>query len=119
MSLERIKFEGYFASDTTEVWTTFGLNHKSQESPPRREGCMLNQIEQFILHDGQSPFIPKVTEESFDDEMDDDGDVPDWSPHYAWSWKEDETWRYADFSVDISRGKYTSLDMDITDLIPM
>ena len=41
MSLERIKLVGYFTTDTTEAWSTFGGEEDVFVCPPRQDGCLL------------------------------------------------------------------------------
>jgi hypothetical protein len=72
----------------------------------------MDRIEHFIVNGSPSPFTPKDPEDRPEDDVQDIGTsyeyIPDWTPHYSWSWEEDETWSWDISVVDIMPGTYTS-----------
>ncbi|KAH6668389.1 hypothetical protein B0J14DRAFT_566920 [Halenospora varia] len=98
MSLESVKLNGYFTTDTNKTWTTRGK--KNDFICPRRNGCLLSRIENFIIHGGPCLFTYK-TSKSHEVDIEASRDERALVPERSWTWEEDDTWRFAAFLINI------------------
>jgi hypothetical protein len=103
MSLKRIKLIGRFTTDTNEAWSTCSGGEDVFACLPRQDGCLLSQIEHFIIHGGLCPFTLRKSERLYDVDMDASHNEGPWIPKHSWAWEEDEG------SV-VTRGTLLSVD---------
>jgi hypothetical protein len=105
-SLQKVEFHGRFSTDSNEAWTTCSPGSTKSGSPV--EECLMDRVERFIVHGGQSPFTQRKPElRAEDDHLLGAGGVPKWTPHYAYTWQEDRSWRFDWKELDGTRGALT------------
>jgi hypothetical protein len=91
-------------TDTNEAWSTMGRKKDNLSiEPPRFEGCLVGRVEDFILHGGPCPFTPKEPEILTGLDVGISHNARSWIPEHSWTWKDDDTWVFADFCLGDNR----------------